>query len=144
MDCSMPGLPVQYQLPECTQTRPLTVMPSNHLILCHPLLLPSSLSQHQGLFRWVSASHQVAKLLEFQLQHQSFQWILRTDPFRMDWLDLLAVQGTPKRLLQHCSATASILRRSAFFIIQLLHPWPLEKPYPWLDGFCWQSNVCAF
>ena len=64
--------------------------------------------------------------------------------FRMDWLDLLAVQGTPKRLLQHCSATASILRRSAFFIIQLLHPWPLEKLYPWLDGFCWQSNVSAF
>ena len=55
------------------------VMPSNHLILCHHLLLPPSIfSHHQGLFRWVS-SHQVAKVLEFQLQHQSFQWIFRTD-----------------------------------------------------------------
>ena len=51
-----------------------SVMPSNHLILCHP-----HLSQHQGLFQWVSSSHQVAKVLVFQLQHQSFQWIFRTD-----------------------------------------------------------------
>ena len=60
-----------------------SVMPSNHLILCCPLLfLPSNLSQHQGLFKWVlSSSHQVARLLEFQLQHQSFQWIPRTDLF---------------------------------------------------------------
>ena len=56
------------------------VMPSNHLILCHPLLPPAfKLSQHQGLFKWVSSSHQVAKVLEFQLHHQSFQWIFRTD-----------------------------------------------------------------
>ena len=61
-------------------------MPSNHLILCYPLLLPSSyppdtgnLSQYQGLFQWVSSSHQVAKVLAFQVQHQSFQWIFRTD-----------------------------------------------------------------
>ena len=54
-------------------------MPSNHLILCHTLLPPAfNLSQHQGLFKWVS-SHKVAKVLEFQLQHQSFQWIFRTD-----------------------------------------------------------------
>ena len=56
------------------------VMPSSHLILCHPLLLLSSIpSQHQGLFQWVNSSHQVAKVLEFQLQHQSFQWTPRTD-----------------------------------------------------------------
>ena len=55
-----------------------SVMPSNHLLLCHPLLLPH-LSQHQGLFQWVSSSHQVAKELEFQLDHQSFQCIVRTD-----------------------------------------------------------------
>ena len=55
-----------------------SVMPSNHLILCHPLLLPPSIfSQHQGLYKWVSSSHQMAKVLE--LQHQSFQWIFRTD-----------------------------------------------------------------
>ena len=57
------------------------VMPSNHLILCRPLLLPSNfnLSQHQGLFQWVSSLLQVAKVLEIQLQHQSFQWIFRSD-----------------------------------------------------------------
>ena len=56
------------------------VMPSSHLILCHPLLLPApNLSQHRGLFQWVSSSHQVGKVLEFQLQHQSFQWTPRTD-----------------------------------------------------------------
>ena len=57
-----------------------SVMPSNHLILCRPLSPPIfNLSQHQGLFQWVSSSHQVAIVLEFQLQHQSFQWIFRTD-----------------------------------------------------------------
>ena len=56
-----------------------SMMPSNHLILCRPLLLLPSLFQHQGLFQWVSSSHQVAKGLEFQLQHQSFQWTPRTD-----------------------------------------------------------------
>ena len=59
-----------------------------------------NLSQHQGLFKWVSCLHQVAKILEFQLQHQFFQWTFRTDSFRMDWLDLLAVQGPLKSLLQ--------------------------------------------
>ena len=81
MDCSTPGLPAHHQLPEFTQTHTIkSVMPSNHLIL---LLSPSppalNLSQHQGLFKWVSSSHQVAKVLEFQLQHQSFQWTPRTD-----------------------------------------------------------------
>ena len=56
-----------------------SVMPSNHLILCHPLLLLPSIFPHQGIFKWVSSSHQVAKVLEFQLQHQSFQWTPRTD-----------------------------------------------------------------
>ena len=57
-----------------------SVMPSNHLILCLPLLLPPlNLSQHQGLFQWVGSLHQVAKVLEFQLQHSSFQWIFRAD-----------------------------------------------------------------
>ena len=56
-----------------------SVMPSNYLILCSPLLRLPSLSQHRGLFKWITSSHQVAKVLEFQLQHQSFQWTLRTD-----------------------------------------------------------------
>ena len=61
-----------------------SVTPSNHLILCCPLLLPPSISQQQGLFQWVSSSHQVAKVLEFQLQRQSFQWTPRTD-FLSNW-----------------------------------------------------------
>ena len=56
-----------------------SVMPSNHFTLCHPLFLLSCLSHQQGLFQWVGSSHQVAKVLELQLQHQSFQWIFRVD-----------------------------------------------------------------
>ena len=98
-------------------------MPSNHYILCRPLLPAFSLSQHQNLFQWVSSLHQVARVLEFQLQHQSFQWMSGLISFRMDWLDLLAVQGTLKSLLQHYSSKASILQHSAFFIVQLSHPY---------------------
>ena len=81
MDCSTSGLPVHHQLPEITQTHVHWV--SDAIQLSHPLSSPSlptfNLSQHQGLFKWVSSSHHAAKVLEFQLQHQSFQWILRTD-----------------------------------------------------------------
>ena len=81
MNRSTPGLPVHHQLLDFTQTRVHWV--SDAIQPSHPLSSPSppafNLSQHQGLFQWVSSSHQVAKLLEFQLQHQSFQWILRTD-----------------------------------------------------------------
>ena len=100
-----------------------SVMPSNHLILCRPLLLLPSIFPASGSFQMSHSSHQVAKILEFQLQHQSFQWILKTDSFRMDWLDLLAVQGTLKSLLQHHSSKTSVLRCSAFFIVQLSHPY---------------------
>ena len=68
-------------------------------------------------------SCQVAKILELQLQHQSFQWIFRIDFFRTDWFDLLAVHGTLKSLLQHHSPKASVLWHSAFFMGQLLHPY---------------------
>ena len=121
MDCSMPGLPVHHQLLKFTQTHVHWV--SDAIQPSHPLLSPSppalNLSQHQGLVKWVSSSHQAAKILEFQLQHQSFQWTPALISFRMDWLDLLAVQGTLKSLLQHHSSKASILQRSAFFIVQL-------------------------
>ena len=93
----------------------------------HSLSSPSppafNLSQHQGLFQWVSSSHEVAKVLEFQLQHQSFQRTPRTDSFRMDCLDLLAVVGTLKSLLQHHSSKAWILQLSAFFVVQLSPPY---------------------
>ena len=122
MGCSMPGFPVHHQLPELAQTHVHQV--SDTIQPSHSLSSPSppafNLSQHQGLFTWVSSSHQVAKVLEFQ--HQSFQWIFRIF-FRVDWLDLLAVQGTLKSLLQHHSSKASILRCSAFFIVQLSHPY---------------------
>ena len=124
VDCSTPGLPIHHQLLEFTQTHVHwvgdTIQPS------HPLSSPSppafNLSQHQGPFKWVSSLHQVAKVLEFQLQHQSFQWNSELISFRMDWLDLLAVQRTLKSLLQHHSSKASILLRSAFFIVQLSLP----------------------
>ena len=81
MDCSMPGFPVHHWLPELTQTHVYRV--SDAIKPSHPLSSPSPpasfLSQHQGLFQWVSSSHKVAKVLEFQLQHQSFQRIFRTD-----------------------------------------------------------------
>ena len=87
----------------------------------HPQLSPSPTapnpSQHQGLFQWVNSSHEVAKVLEFHPQHQFLV------SFRIDWLNLLAVQGTHKSLLQHHSSKASILQCSAFFIVQLLHPY---------------------
>ena len=81
MDCSTPGLSVYHQLLEFTQTHVHWI--SDAIQPSHPLSSPSpptfNLSQHQGLFKWVSSSHQVAKVLEFQLQHQSFQWMFRTD-----------------------------------------------------------------
>ena len=81
MNCSTPGLLVHHQLLESNQTYVHWV--SDAINLSHPLLSPSppslNLSQHQGLFKWVSSLHQVVKILELQLQHQSFQWTLRTD-----------------------------------------------------------------
>ena len=81
IDCSTPGFPVHSQLPELAQTHVYCVgeaiQPSHPLSSYSPPAF--NLSQNQGLFKWVSSSHQVAKVLEFQLQHQSFQWIFRTD-----------------------------------------------------------------
>ena len=81
MNCSMPGLPVHHQLLELTHIHIHWV--SDAMQPSHPLLSPSppafNLSQHHGLFQWVSSSHEVAKVLEFQLQHQSFQWTPSTD-----------------------------------------------------------------
>ena len=87
MESSMPGLPVCHQLPELTHTHVDQV--GDAIQPSHPLSSPPppafNLSQHKGLFRWVSSSHQVAKVWKFQLQRQSFQWIFRTD-FLQDWL----------------------------------------------------------
>ena len=103
---SMPGFPVHHQLPELAQTHVYWVGDATQT--SHPLSFPSppalNLSQRQGLFKWVNSLHQVAKVLEFQLQHQSFHEHPGLISFRMDWLDLLAVQGTLKNLLQHHSS----------------------------------------
>ena len=90
--------------------------------LSSPSPLAFNLSQHQGLFRWVSSLHQVVKVLELQLQHESFQHSGLIS-FRIDWFDLLAVRGALKSLLQHHRSKASILQHSAFFIVQLSHPY---------------------
>ena len=100
-------------------------MPSNHLILCHPLLLLPSLFPSIGVF-----SNELALHIRWP-KYWSFSFSISPSnehpggliSFKMDWLDLLAVQGTFKRLLQHHSSKASILRRSAFFTVQLSHPY---------------------
>ena len=124
MDCRMPGFLVHHQLLEFTQTHVHwvgdTIQPS------HPLLSPSpptfNLSRHQALFQWASSSHQVAKVLEFQLQHQSIQWIFRTD-FLYD-----RSVGSPCSLRdsQESSPTSqfkSINSSVQSFIVQLSHPY---------------------
>ena len=95
MDYSTPGFPVHYQLPEPAQTNVHRV--SDAIQPSHPLLSPFppafNLAHHQGLFQWVSSSHQVAKVLEFQLQHQSFQWTPRTD---LLWDGLVGSPHSPR------------------------------------------------
>ena len=124
MNCSMPGLPVHHQLLEFTQTHVHRV--SGAIQPSHPLLYPSppapNPSQHQSLSQWVNSSHEVAKVLEFQLSSIPSKEIPGLI-FRRDWLDLLAVQGTLKSLLQHDNSKPSILWRSAFFTVQLPHPY---------------------
>ena len=122
-DRSTPGLPVHHQLLEFTQTYVHWV--GDAIQSSHPLLSPSppafSLSQHQGLFKWVGES-----VLRIRWpKYWSFSFNISPSnehsgliSFRMDWLDLLAVQGTLKSLLQHHSSKASILRHSVSFIVQ--------------------------
>ena len=105
-----------------------SVMPSNHLILCHPLLL-HSIFLSISLFPWVSSSHQVAKVLGFQLQHQSFQWIFGTDFLWNGLVGSPCNQGTLKSLLQHHSSKALILWCLAFLQSNShIQTWLLEKP----------------
>ena len=97
-------------------------MLSNHLILCYLLLLLPSICLSTILFQWIGSLAQVAKVLKFQLPHQSFQY-LGLISFRIGWFDLLAIQGTFKSLLYYHSSKASILLCSASFIVQLSHPY---------------------
>ena len=137
MDCSMPGFPVHPQLPELTQTHvhPVsdTIQPPHPL---HPLLfLPS-------IFPIITVFSNESVLPVRWTKYWSFNFNISPSnehpgliSFRMNWLDVLAVQGTLKSFLQHHSSKASILWHSAFFIVHLsIHTWLLEKSYPWLDG----------
>ena len=101
-----------------------SVMPSNHLILCRPLLLPPSVFPSIRIFSSESAIHiRWPKDWRFSFSISPSNGYSGLIPFRMDWLDLLAVQGTLKSLLQHHSSKTLILRHSAFFIVQLSHPY---------------------
>ena len=124
MNRSVPGLPVHHQLPESTKTMSIeSVMPSNHLILYRPLLLLPSIFPSIRVF-----SNESALRIRWP-KYWSFSYNISPSNehpgliFRMDWLDLLAVQGTLKSLLQHHSSKVSILRCSAFFLVQLSHPY---------------------
>ena len=100
------------------------VMPSNHLILCHPLLLLPSIFPSIRVFSNESALHiRWPKYWSFNINISPSNERTGLVSFRMDWLDLLAVQGTLKSLLQHHSSKASILQCSAFFMVQLSHPY---------------------
>ena len=101
-----------------------SVMPSNHLILCRPLLLPSSVFPSIRVFSNESALHiRWPKLWSFTFSISPSNEYSGLISFRMDWLDLLAVQGTLKSFLQYHSSKVSILQCSAFFIVQLSHPY---------------------
>ena len=125
MDCSMSGLPVHHQLPEFTQIMSIElVMPSNHLILCHALLFLPSIFRSNRVF-----SNESALCIRWP-KYWSLSFNISPSnehpgliSFRMDRLDLLAVQGTLKGLLQHHSSKASVLRCSAFFTVQLSYPY---------------------
>ena len=101
-----------------------SMMPSSHLILCHPLLLLPSIPPNIRVFSSESTLHmRWPKYWSFSFSISPSKEHPGLMSFRMDWLDLLAVQGTLKNLLQHHSSKASILRRSAFFTIQISHPY---------------------
>ena len=135
MDCSMPGLPVHHQLRKFTQTHVYWV--SDAIQQSHPLSAPSppafSLSQHQGLFSALCIKWPKYWSFSFSISPcNEYSGLLS---FRMDWLDLLAVQGPLKSLLQHHSSKASVLQCSAFFMVQFhIHTWPLQRPWLWVDG----------
>ena len=124
MACSTPGLPVHPQLPDLPRFISIeSVMPSNHLILCHPLLLLPPIPPSIRVF-----SNKSTLCMRWP-KHRSFSFNISPSSehpglisFRMDWLDLLAIQGSLKSLLQYHSSKASILRHSAFFTVQLFYP----------------------
>ena len=148
MDGSTPGLPVHHQLPEFTQTHVHRVsdaiQPSHPL---SPLFLLPPIPPSIRVFANESTLHmRWPKYWSFSFSIIPSKEHLGLISFRMDWLDLLAVQGTLKSLLQHHSSKASTLRCSAFFTVQLSHPYMTTGKTIALTRrtLCWQSNVSAF
>ena len=125
MNCSTPGLPVHHQLLEFTRTHVHQVGDAiDHLILCCPVLLLPSIFHSIGVFSNGSALHiRWPKYWSFSFKIRPSNEHPGLISFRMDWLDLLAVQGTLKNLLQHRNSKTSILQCSAFFAVQLSHPY---------------------
>ena len=125
MDCSLPGFPVHHQLPGLAQTHAHRVgdaiQPAHLLLSTSPPAF--NLSQHQGLENKSVLHIRWPKDWSFSFSISPFKEHPGLISFRMDWLDLLAVQGTLKSLIQQYSSKASILRCSAFFIVQLSHPY---------------------
>ena len=140
MEGSMPGLPVHQQFLEFTQTHIHWV--GDAIQPSHPLSSPAppafNRSQHQGLFKWVSSLHQVAKVLEFQLQINTSNEYSGLICFRMDWLNLLVVHGTLKSLLQHHTSKASILQGWTFFRVQLSYPYTEKGMAPHSSTLAWK------
>ena len=140
---SMPGLPVHHQLPEFTQIHIHRV--SDAIQPSHPLLSPTpsapNPTQHQSLFQWVNSSREVVSALASFLPKNNQGW----SP--LEWTGWISLQfkGLFKSLLQHCSSKASVLRRSAFFMVQLSHPYNTTGKKHSFDqmDLCWQSNVSA-
>ena len=124
MNCSMPGLPGHHQLPEFTQTHVHQV--GDAIQPSYLLLSPSPtchLSQHQGLSSESALHIRWPNYWSFSFSISPSNEYLGLISFRSDWLDLLAVQGTLRSLLQHHNSKASVLWRSAFFIVQFSHPY---------------------
>ena len=147
MDCSTQGFPVHHQLPELTQTHVHCV--GDAIQPSHPLSSPSPLPSvfpRIRLFSNESVLHiRWPKYWSFSFSISPSNEYSGLISFRMDWLDLLAVQRTLKSLLQYRSSKASIPRHSAFFIVQLSHPYMTAGKTKALTRYlCWQSNVSAF
>ena len=124
MNCSTPGLPVHHQLPEFKLTSIESKMASSHLILCRPLLLLPPIPPSIRVFSNESTLHmRWPRYWNFSFSITPSKEHPGLISFSMDWLDLLAVQGTLKSLLQYHSLKASILRHSAFYTVQLSHPY---------------------
>ena len=125
MDCSTPGLLLITNSQSILKLMSIeSVMPSNHLILCRPLLLLPSIFPSIRVFSNQSVLHiWWPKYWSFSFSISPTNEFIGLISFRMDWLDLLAVQGTLKSLLQHHSSKASFLQHSAFFTVQLSHPY---------------------